>query len=380
VRVELYAYKIVRVCEGLDRRILRTVAVVVEALVRGGQLSVTALGRALRCDTSARHGIKRVDRLLSNTRLQLGLSSLYEVMARRVVRDEHPIILIDWSKLGQDQHVLTAALALQGRSIPLLNEVYSERWLGHSRAHGRFLKQLRDVLPEGCRPVLVTDAGFRIPFFQQVEAMGWSFVGRLDNHLATRDCEQSRWQDSQALLLEAASSAKDLGVRWFRKLAPVQLRVVLSAKPVPRRHEKRRCRNGSERKARKRAPKPWLLATNLENDAPRVVQIYRLRMHVEQWFRDTKNPRFGWALRFTRCSSRLRLQVLLLIAALATFIVLQAGLRAEAHGLQREFQASSRRDRRWLSLFFLGQLVLQKAISTAHLLQTPPPSAVLSSP
>ena len=38
---------------------------------------------------------------------------------------------------------------------------------------------VKSVLPEGCRPIVVTDAGFRGPWFRDVEALGWDWVGRI---------------------------------------------------------------------------------------------------------------------------------------------------------------------------------------------------------
>lgn len=35
------------------------------------------------------------------------------------------------------------------------------------------------LTPEGCRPILVADAGFRSTWFMQVEAIGWHWVGRI---------------------------------------------------------------------------------------------------------------------------------------------------------------------------------------------------------
>ncbi len=47
------------------------------------------------------------------------------------------------------------------------------------------------MLPPHCRPILVTDAGFRTPWFKQVEALGWDWVGRIRNrHEVQRPGEQ----------------------------------------------------------------------------------------------------------------------------------------------------------------------------------------------
>jgi hypothetical protein len=47
------------------------------------------------------------------------------------------------------------------------------------KVHEQFLKALQKRLPPRCRPLLVTDAGFRTPGFKQVEALGWDWVGRI---------------------------------------------------------------------------------------------------------------------------------------------------------------------------------------------------------
>jgi hypothetical protein len=49
------------------------------------------------------------------------------------------------------------------------------------KVHEQFLKVLQKRLPPRCRPILVTDPGFRTPWFKQVEALGWDWVGRIRN-------------------------------------------------------------------------------------------------------------------------------------------------------------------------------------------------------
>ncbi len=50
----------------------------------------------------------------------------------------------------------------------------------------------------------------------------------------------------------------------------------------------------------------------------RIQKLYASRMQIEETFRDMKSYRWGLALRYCRCRSAQRLQVLLLVAALAT--------------------------------------------------------------
>jgi len=109
---------------------------------------------------------------------------------------------------------------------------------------------------------------------------------------------------------------------------------------------------------RQRALQPWVLATSLESEpAEEVERLYSTRMQIEESFRDTKNNRFGWALDFSRTTSCGRINALLLIASLAHFVVVFAGLGAERAGVQRYYQANTVKKRRVLSLFTLGNLV-----------------------
>jgi hypothetical protein len=47
------------------------------------------------------------------------------------------------------------------------------------KTHRLFLKQLKSMLPEDCRPIVVTNAGFRNPWFREIEQLEWDWVGRI---------------------------------------------------------------------------------------------------------------------------------------------------------------------------------------------------------
>jgi hypothetical protein len=79
-------------------------------------------------------------------------------------------------------------------------------------------------------------------------------------------------------------------------------------------------------------------------------------MQIEEFFRDTKNARFGWGLEFAGSRCTRRLDVLLLIVTIAFVAVILLGAAAFHRGLEPRFRASSRKQR-VLSLFTLGNLV-----------------------
>ena len=92
----------------------------------------------------------------------------------------------------------------------------------------------------------------------------------------------------------------------------------------------------------------------------KVVTLYSRRMQIEHTFRDDKGTRWGWQLGYSGSRTIGRLQVLLLIAALATFVSWLAGLAAESRRWPARLQVGSRNTRRSLSTEFVGRYLLRR--------------------
>ena len=117
----------------------------------------------------------------------------------------------------------------------------------------------------------------------------------------------------------------------------------------------------SDKRSRKSATEPWLLATSLPLSsklAKRVVRLYSQRMQIEEAFRDLKCTRFGLGLDHHVCKNVQRLAILLLIAMLALFVAWLMGKALELTGKHRDYQANTVRDRTVLSSIFLGLRVI----------------------
>ena len=82
-------------------------------------------------------------------------------------------------------------------------------------------------------------------------------------------------------------------------------------------------------------------------------------MEIEETFRDLKSHRWDFALRYAQTKNPKRLETLLLIALLATFISWLLGLATKARRWERHFQANTQRRRSVLSTVFLGREVLR---------------------
>ena len=81
-------------------------------------------------------------------------------------------------------------------------------------------------------------------------------------------------------------------------------------------------------------------------------------MQIEETFRDLKGHRWGFALRYARSHDPKRLQILLLVAALAALVVWLVGLAAHASNRHWRLQANTERRRPILSICFIGRQLL----------------------
>ena len=134
-------------------------------VLANASLAIHAVGRGLAqaMGTLTKHGVKQVDRLLSNRGVDVWIFfaywSPYIVGARKEV-----IVALDWTSFaadGQDTIVLSM-LTGHGRATPLLwRTVASSTLKGNQRRYEyELLCRLREVLPAGVKVTVVADRGF----------------------------------------------------------------------------------------------------------------------------------------------------------------------------------------------------------------------------
>lgn len=334
-----------------------------EALVLGAKLSVTMLGRERAGNIEEKHRIKAVDELLRNRHLQRERPRVYREMARRVLGAlRSAVIVVDWSDTGRREvRVLRAAAVLEGRALVLWEEAFSEAQYNRAQSHERFLRALHALVPPHLQVVLITDAGFRVPWFRQVEGYAWRWLGRVRNVSNYQVIGESTWQPVRTLYATATQRLRALGSVWLNKTDSLHAHLFLSTRPAPKRPGPRR--HAEHYRASRSHREPWLLAASpeLHLSAEQAIALYRTRMQIEQTFRDLKNPRHGFGLRYSRSTKPERVAILLLIAALATFALWLAGLAAKAQGWTPRYQANTVKNRRTLSVVFLGARVIREA-------------------
>jgi hypothetical protein len=330
------------------------------AALRGGCLSLTALGRSIAERTTHKHGIKRVDRLLGNRSLQFtDRFRFYRAIARRVIPEgSRPIVIIDWTSVTPNLWALAAAVAFEGRAVTIYAEAHPISRYQKPRINDEFLLRLAAVLPDGCIPVVLADAGFRSPFMKLLARRGWDYVIRLRGQARLRPEHSGGWWRLSFLFTETSSRPKDFGRFELGEKVRYVARIVGVRRPVRHREYRVRTRGGvSVARERNAALQPWILATSLTVPAACVVRLYARRMQIEETFRDAKSPRFGMSLSHARTNSEDRANVLLLLASLAHVVAILLGVAAERAHLQRQYQANTVM-KRVLSYAMLGRLVI----------------------
>lgn len=338
------------------------------ALVDGKRLSLTGLGRGSRTGVGAKHEIKRANRLLGNSSLAGEHDEVFSWVAEQVLGGSREVVVaIDWTPISvrHGTNALFAAVVHDGRALPLLFEVHAGALKDHPRTEAAFLERLRRVIPATISVTLLADAGFRRPFFLAAIRNGFDVVIRLNSHVQLSG--PAGWTSVRELSDDAEETITDLGVGMVNKYGSFEARVVRAPKRnrAPSQQATTPRGAGPAKKARKRHGRPWLLMTSLRTcSAETVHRLYKHRMQIEEYFRDKKNPRFGWSLAHARFASpseaeRIkRMANLLLIAVIAMLVMHVIGRLAEQARWHRQFQANTVA-RRVLALRYLAHAVLE---------------------
>lgn len=357
-------------CSGIHVTRLASLMKGVDALLSGNKLTLVNVGRNLPGTALVKNKIKQSDYLIGNPYLYQERRTIYRSITHSLISPHsRPIILVDWSGVTHCGafHMIRASIPFKGRALTLYEEVYPENQKDSPKANKIFLKNLAMVLPIGCRPIIVSDAGFRNPWFREVLQLGWDFIGRVRNKTQAQALKGSAWQSCKALYKKATGKAQYLGEYWLAKSNPLLCGLhLMKGKPQYRKKKNlkgHKVRCSSSLKHAKRNKEPWLIATSFTHvAAKKVIKIYKLRMCIEQGFRDIKNHRNGFCLRETRSTTVERLSILLLIGAIANFILCIYGQATQLLKIHYQFQTNSIKHRAVLSWFVLGMLAIKQNI------------------
>nr|WP_278383596.1 IS4 family transposase [Alteromonas mediterranea] len=192
------------------------------------------------------------------------------------------------------------------------------------------------------RPIIVTDAGYKSPWFREVLALGWDIVGRIrKSHFYSLD-RGNTWQCIRHLYGQATCRPKRFDNSQIVRNNRFTCTLVLFKQKTKGRHASN---PDVTRKASKRskvhaqgAKDPWLLATLLTSHrslSKQVVAIYRQRMLIEEGFRDMKSTKFGLGYEQNKSVKKQRLTILILLATLASLVAVLLAMVLVIDGLVR---------------------------------------------
>lgn len=338
---------VLTVCTTLRLSQAKTLADLVAAALAVSRVTLAAIGRQVLGAQAAKHKIKRTWRFTANQGISV-CDAMQGPIARLCKKRKKPLLVaMDWVEV-KSFHTLVLAAVKKGRSIPLLWASYPE-WVlykSQNNLEEGLLRLLRTLVPDHVTVVLLADRGF-----------GRTAMARLCRHLKFRyliriKSDVTIAHPSYRGLLHDYPVKKGMrrllkAVR-YRKNDPETLNLVIRWKTdLPAKHDE-----------------PWFLMTDLEETAVKLTDHYRQRMTIEELFRDEKNRRNGLALRNTQITKADRFDRLLLILALAYWLLTGIGLVARQR--YRPGQWCSSNDPRQCSDFTIGRIMLDQMKATAQ--------------
>ena len=355
----------------ISKALIDMIYPMVSGIIKTKQLQLRSLGRNLDLPIQERSGIRKVDRFLVSPKVIKGIPLIYGAITRYLIGTKtRPILIVDWSKLPNvNEYILRVALAAEGRALTIYEEKHPKAKENNAQIHDAFLVHLSTLLPAQCCPIIVTDAGFKNPLFKSVKRLGWDYVGRVKNRT---HCSGNQKSFAPCFLLHSQARVipKDLGEKILAKKNPLTTNFYIYTHKLKGRIKKNKDGKQSTDKDSKNHSKsyrePWLLVSSIKGPhnfaAKKVVNIYTIRMTIEEGFRDLKSNKYGLSLEDNETKKTARLIVWLMLAALTCLYAWIIGFAAEAINLQRQFQANSIRHRRVLSFFYLGCQIIRKKI------------------
>lgn len=355
----------------MHKKRLDTLTLCIKAVLETKKLSLSEIGRAIKLPRiKERSAIRRSDRLLGNKKLHDERVQIHQIVIEKMVGASARVdIIVDWSSIpNTTHHTLRAAMVADGRALTLYEEVHPEKKLGNKQVQNNFLQKLKKILPEKCKALIITDAGFHNDWFKKVIYLGWDFLGRVRGKKYLRKAGE-KWQLCKNLFTKATSTPKFFGKVELCKSNSFELNLCLfkgkkkGRKGINKTGKRRR--DTTTLDYRKSAKEPWVLATSLpvsSSLAKQVIKKYSTRMQIEESFRDLKSTRYGFGFENAYTQGIKRIEILLLIAMLASLIAWLTGWVAEKISLHYEFQSNTTKNRRVLSLFFLGCQVIRRKV------------------
>ena len=314
-------------------------------VLTSASLAVHAIGQGLAHahGTLSKHGVKQVDRLLSNTAIEL--DDFFSHWVPHVIgAREEIVVALDWTSFARDGHdtLMLSMLTEHGRATALMWETVSTATLkdNRNRYEDELVYRFSEVVPDGVEVTVVADRGFAdCNLFKNLdEELGFGYVIRLPaSYYVTSESGERRLASQWVGPAGRTRTLRGARITDAHQL-PVGTVVCLRDKNMK---------------------DAWCLVASDRNAAPRLlIQYYAKRWGIETSFRDLKDRRYGLGLSSMRTSCPERRDRLLLLSVLAIALLSLLGAAGERIGYDRWLKVNTVKHRTH-SLFRQGHMLYE---------------------
>jgi len=308
-------------------------------VLHSGSLAICAIGQGLAAARSLKpkHAVKQIDRLLSNTAINVD-DILFRWVPFIIGERSSIMVAMDWTDFDADNQatIMLALMSDHGRSTPLVWLTVDKSTLKDRRNfyEHRVLVRLAELLPAETKVCIVADRGFgdQKLYKMLTEDLCFDYVIRFRGNIAvTAATGETR---TAAACVQAGGRA----------------RVLRGAEVTADRYQVGTvvCVQDPDMK------QAWCLAaSSTDATAKQLTGLYGRRWGIECTLRDSKDLRFGMGLGTIRVKSPERRDRLWLINAFAVVLLTLLGAAGEALGYDRMLKTNTTK-RRVHSLFRQG--------------------------
>jgi hypothetical protein len=312
--------------ESLHVKRIQSLTNAVVGVVNAVSLSIHAIGAgvAQASGLNAKHAIKQVDRLLSNSAI-----SVWALFAHWVPyilgATQEIVVALDWTDFDADGHSMIALylVTAHGRATPLVwMSVKKSRLKGRRNVYeDMVLLRFHEVLPPGVKVTVLADRGFGDQkLYRLLKDLGFDFVIRFRKGVVVESAEgearpASAWVPPNGKVRQLLNPRVTNG-RYL-------LDLVACVKAHGMKH-------------------PWCLAIGGGHlTGATAVRLYARRFTIEEAFRDTKDPRYGLGLSATHVRDVDRRDRVLLLCAMAMSLLTLLGAAGKSLGMDRMLKANT---------------------------------------
>jgi hypothetical protein len=303
----------------------------------GAGIHAIGQGYAELAQIDPKHGVKQVDRLLSNSAVRV--DDALAAWCRYAVGDHSSIVIaLDWTEFEPDSHstLFAALVTTKGRALPLAWRTVTREKLKGSQTEieERFIEDLHNWLPKATAITVLADRGFaKMSLCKLLSVLGWDYVIRCKQDYLVTDSSGHTCKIGDLIPAKGR-------IGWVTDALVTAQKVPVPAVVATRAKDMK---------------EPWCLLTTLREQPPRdVVTLYGRRFTVEETFRDTKDINFGMGLSATHIKSAARRDRLLLLLAIAHALLTLLGAASEKSGMDRALKSNTSKKRQH-SLFRQGR-------------------------